>query len=108
MTGYVARWWSRTWTETTHFWTVHRWWMSLAGPVIALLLLAARQGLRALGNARDTILNAVIGVAGAVLGTLLINAVRSPKLLDEERGIRAARLRDTITEQAARIVALER
>jgi hypothetical protein len=79
--GYYRRLFTRTWKETLSTWTIHRWWFLVAAAG-ATALVRFFEGVLMLGH--DLLINALTGASVAFIGSLLINLIRSPVLIDRE------------------------
>ncbi len=102
--SYYRRLASRTWKETKHVWTIHRWWLTIAPPFTSLLLLGARRGWSGIMNAQDVLLNAFCLAAVAFIGTLAFSLIHSTKLLDDDRAAMISTLQIPDLEESKRSV----
>lgn len=75
---------SRAFQEFKLVWTSYRYLITVAAPIANLLILVSRNGWRSLLNATDVVVNAVVGVAVATLGSYVISIVRALRLLDAD------------------------
>ncbi len=96
---YLRRVIKRSIRETVKFWTLHRNWTVIAAPVGAIIWQGLSQGWNSLPkNIPDTVGKAAVAFGIGLIGTFLINVVRTPKLLDVERESEAANARKEIEE----------
>lgn len=70
------------WRETITLWTVNRWWFFFGPPIASILVTYVRGAAVSVGSVMS---NAVASSAIVFIGTLLLNFLRSPKLLDDDR-----------------------
>jgi hypothetical protein len=70
---------------------VHRWWFVFCNPIVGITLTAVRKGRHSV-NVPDFLTDTLAVTSVAFVGTLVVNIVRSPKLLDDERAVENANL----------------
>ena len=82
---YPFKLWSLAKSETTSVWTIHRHWFFISSPAWGILLQGIWKGWQTVTHRWETVVFFLSGYGIAWVGSLLINLLRAPALLDRQR-----------------------